>query len=203
MIKIGLTGGIGCGKSTVTNAFRKKDILIIDADKIARELVDSDTDILDDITRYFGKNILDAKGRVHRKKLKQQIFSDDNQLKKLEDILHPRIRSEVEQAISEASSNSDYTASYIIVDIPLLIEKGYVELFDEILVVDCLPEQQIQRVQQRDEIELSIIQAIIDKQIDRKNRLSHANFILDNTGTQKYLKQQINSLHERFIDLSY
>ena len=202
MLKIGLTGGIGCGKSTVTKAFHKKGIAIIDADKIARELVDSNTEVLHKIVQYFGTSILEKDGRLHRGELKKQIFSDDEKLKKLEAILHPKIRSEIERAIKVKSNHKDYSANYIIVDIPLLIEKNYMKLFDEILVIDCLPEQQIQRVQQRDGINLSIIQSIIDKQIERTNRLRYATFTLDNSGTQEFLRQQINSLHEHFISLS-
>lgn len=202
MLKIGLTGGIGCGKSTVTQAFHKKGIVIIDADKIARELIESNADVLDEVVQSFGTIILDKSGHLHRSELKKQIFSDDAKLKQLEQILHPRIYSTIALAIENEMDSREYSANYIIADIPLLIEKGYKGLFDEVVVVDCLLEQQIQRVQQRDDLPLPIIQSIIDKQIDRASRLNHASFILDNSGTQESLKQQIYSLHEHFIGLS-
>ena len=202
MLKIGLTGGIGCGKSTVTKAFHQKGIVIIDADKIARELVESNKDVLDEIVQTFGASILDKEGKLRRDALKKQIFSSDEKLNQLEKILHPRIQTAIELAIQQEADNKKHSAHYIIVDIPLLIEKDYSKLFDKIIVVDCLPEQQIQRVQQRDALDTHIIQSIIDKQIDRASRLRHADFILDNSKTQEHLKQQINSLHKRFIGLS-
>ncbi len=202
MLKIGLTGGIGCGKSTVTTVFHEKGITIIDADKIARELVESDPHILDQISESFGHNILSKDGLLNRGELKKQIFSDNKKLKQLEKILHPRIQSEIKLAIQEQVDKDIGSSDYIIVDIPLLIEKNYQPLFDEIVVVDCTVEQQIKRVQQRDDIDLKTIQAIIDKQVSREKRLKHASFILDNSGTKEQLIEQINLLHTHFIDLS-
>ena len=202
MLKIGLTGGIGCGKSTVTTVFHEKGITIIDADKIARELVESDPHILDQISESFGHNILSKDGLLNRGELKKQIFSDNKKLKQLEKILHPRIQSEIKLAIQEQVDKDIGSSDYIIVDIPLLIEKNYQPLFDEIVVVDCTVEQQIKRVQQRDDIDLKTIQAIIDKQVCREERLKHASFVLDNSGTKEQLIKQINLLHTHFIDLS-
>ena len=202
MLRIGLTGGIGCGKSTVTATFHEKGITIIDADKIARELVESDPHILHQISASFGRHILNKDGSLNRGELKKQIFSDNKKLKQLEKILHPRIQSEIKLAIQEQVDKDIGSSDYIIVDIPLLIEKNYQPLFDEIVVVDCTVEQQIKRVQQRDDIDLKTIQAIIDKQVCREERLKHASFVLDNSGTKEQLIKQINLLHTHFIDLS-
>ncbi|HIO93643.1 MAG TPA: dephospho-CoA kinase [Leucothrix mucor] len=202
MLKIGLTGGIGCGKSTVTDELHNKGIVIIDADKIARELVELDPDILEKIRLQFGDDIITADGLLNRVALKKLIFSNEKKLQQLESILHPRIRSAIELAIHSELDKPHSSVPYLIVDIPLLIEKDYMELFDEIVVVDCTPEQQVRRVQQRDDINSAIIKSIMSKQINRKERLNHATFILDNSDSQEKLKQQINSLHERFIVLS-
>ena len=201
MLKIGLTGGIGCGKSTVTKAFADKGIVIVDADQVARDVVAPQTEALSEITRTFGSIVLNEEGSLNRAVLKKQVFADKDKLKQLEDILHPRIRAAIKREI-EASEAYRKTSPYVIVDIPLLIEKGYTDWFDAIVVVDCLPEQQIERVQQRDGLEAQTIQSIIDQQISRDERLKHATFVLDNSGSKAPLLLALNLLHEHFIRLS-
>jgi dephospho-CoA kinase len=198
MIKIGLTGGIGCGKSTVTTAFAQKGIKIIDADNIAHHLVAPETDVLKEISNTFGKAILQPDGSLNREALRQQVFSDKKKLTQLEAILHPKIYTAIKNKLTEAEQKR-LTSFYIIADIPLLVEKNYIDLFDCIIVVDCLPEQQIQRVLQRDKMDKKMIQSIMSQQISRKHRLTQATHILDNTGTKENLLLQIKSLHEQFI----
>jgi len=200
MIKIGLTGGIGCGKSTVTEAFARKGITIIDADKIAHEIVAPDTEALAEIIATFGNALLQQDGRLNRVALKKQVFSNANKLKQLEAILHPKIHFAIKEKLQQSAADS--TASpYIIADVPLLIEKNYRDLFDQIIVVDCSPEQQIERVQQRDGLNIKIIQSIMAKQVSREQRLKQATHILDNSGSKESLLQQIDSLHGDFIRL--
>ncbi|MCK5917228.1 MAG: dephospho-CoA kinase, partial [Cocleimonas sp.] len=179
MIKVGLTGGIGCGKSTVTDAFARKGILIIDADKIAHTIVKPNTEALNEISATFGHS-LQQDGSLDRVALKKLVFSDTHKLKQLEAILHPKIHLEIKNKLQHSTESAG--SPYIIADIPLLIEKNYVDLFDQIIVVDCLPEQQIQRVQQRDGTDIKIIQSIMDKQLSRTQRLKYATHILDNSG---------------------
>ncbi len=200
MLKIGLTGGIGCGKSTVTQSFAEKGITIIDADKIAREVVAVGTTALKEIITIFGSNVLQQDGSLDRTRLKKQIFSNKKKLVQLEAIVHPRIYHSIENKLKQSEAMADFTA-YIIVDIPLLIEKNYIDLFDKIIVVDCLPKQQIQRVQQRDNMDISIIQSIINKQISRTERLKHASYILDNSGSKENLLLKINQLHQHLLRL--
>ena len=200
MIKIGLTGGIGCGKSTATNAFALKGITIIDADKIARDVVKPNSEALDEISAIFGHALLQADGSLDRAALKQQVFSDANKLRQLEAILDPKIYRDIKNKLQQSTAFA--TAPYIIADIPLLIEKDYLDLFDQIIVIDCLPEQQIQRVQQRDGMDVKIIESIMNKQISRKQRLKHATHILDNSTSKENFLQQLDLLHERFISLS-
>ena len=200
MIKIGLTGGIGCGKSMVTHAFALKGITIIDADKIARDVVKPNSETLSEIIAIFGNALLQQDGSLDRTELKKQVFSDANKLKQLEAILHPKIYLEIKNKLQQSTNING--SPYSIADIPLLIEKHYMGLFDQIVVVDCLPEQQIQRVQQRDGLNIKIIQSIMDKQVSREQRLKYATHILDNSGSKESLLRQIDSLHEHFISLS-
>ena len=200
MMKIGLTGGIGCGKSTVTNAFKEKGIVIIDADKIAREVVKPNSLALNEIAQVFGDGVIQIDGSLNRAMLKEHVFSDSEKLKQLEAILHPKIKRAIQQAMRDSEAFVA-TSPYVIVDIPLLIEKNYNALFDEIVVVDCLPEQQIERVLQRDTMSLDIVKSIIAKQIKREERLKHADVVLDNSSTKVNLLQQVDWLHQRLMNL--
>lgn len=201
MIKIGLTGGIGCGKSTVTTIFSDKGIRIIDADKIAHQMVAVNTMALAEISTTFGANVLQQDGSLDRAILKKIIFSDEEKLKQLEAILHPKIHRAIKNKLAEHEGLVT-GMPYIIVDIPLLIEKNYMGLFDQIIVVDCLPEQQIKRIQKRDDLDISMIKMIINKQVSREERLKKATHLLDNSSSKKALLLQVNALHNDFINLS-
>ena len=196
MLKIGLTGGIGCGKSTAVDAFRALGADIIDADKISKDLVKTGNPVLAEIVRVFDKSILLPNGDLNRDKLKEIVFSDAQALQKLELIIHPEIRAEINHQIAVLSDSA-----YVIVDIPLLLEKNYSELFDRIVVVDCLPEQQIKRVIQRDELDVVTIKSIIKTQVSRETRLIAATDVLDNSGNINTLKDQVKNLHKDFLTL--
>ena len=196
MLKIGLTGGIGCGKSTAVDAFRALGADIIDADKISKDLVKTGNPVLAEIVRVFDKSILLPNGDLNRDKLKEIVFSDAQALQKLEVIIHPEIRAEINHQIAVLSDSA-----YVIVDIPLLLEKNYSELFDRIVVVDCLPEQQIKRVIQRDELDVVTIKSIIKTQVSRETRLIAATDVLDNSGNINTLKDQVENLHKDFLTL--
>ncbi len=197
MLKVGLTGGIGCGKSTAVDAFRVLGATIIDADQIAKDIVNPEQTALFEITKTFGDQILLKNGSLDRAQLKERIFQDPKALKQLEKILHPKIRLEIAKQISELKNQP-----YVIIDIPLLVEKNYQALFDRIIVVDCLPKQQLDRVNQRDKLSESEIKKIIQKQASRSERNKHASDILDNTGDVDTLLLQINKLHDEFVSLS-
>jgi dephospho-CoA kinase len=197
MLKVGLTGGIGCGKSTAVDAFRVLGVPIIDADKISKDLVLKGSDALSEIAMIFGDDLLLENGELNRPLLKKLIFSDSNALEKLEAILHPRIKAEITRQISNIKNQA-----YIIVDIPLLVEKNYQEMFDQIIVVDCLPEQQVERVAKRDELSSSDIEKIMQNQASREERNKAATLILDNTMDKESLLSQINRLHTGLVALS-
>ena len=206
MFKIGLTGGIGCGKSTAINAFQDLNIEIIDADKIARDIVSMGSTALEEIAQLFGPDILLENGELDRKTLKQIIFapSDEgkNALSDLESITHPKIRSEIERRMDLASNNPKSNNHYFLVDIPLLVEKNYQTLFDRVIVVDCFVEQQIERVKERDELNENTILKIIEQQASREERLNIATDVLDNSKDINYLLDQVNQLHDMFVSLS-
>ncbi len=200
MLIVGLTGGIGSGKSTAIDAFRVLGIPIIDADQIAKDIVEPGCEALQELAEHFGNQILAEDDSLDRKQLKNIIFKDDKALHKVEEILHPRIKKEIQDQISKTTETS--SAAYLIVDIPLLVEKNYQEMFDRIIVVDCLPEQQIERVSQRDILSNTQIKNILKAQATREERINHATDILDNSQTPEYLQKQIKSLHKNFLGLS-
>lgn len=197
MLKVGLTGGIGCGKSTAVRRFRELDVPVIEADLIAREVVAVGQPALQEIAERFGLQALQADGALNRAWLRQTVFSDPVRLQQLESILHPRIRAEILARI-EACAHS----AYVIVDVPLLFEKGYTQLFERILVIDCLPEQQKLRVRQRDGSDDSVIVSIMQSQIAREARLQQADDIVSNAASITDFYEKIDDLNFKYMKLS-
>ena len=198
MLKVGLTGGIGSGKSTAVDAFRVLGIPIIDADQIAKDIVKKGQPALTEITKIFSPEILLKSGELNREKLKQLVFSKSELLTALEAILHPHIKATILQQIKIIESSAKKSA-YVIVDIPLLVEKNYQNIFDTIIVVDCSTKQQIERVKKRDSLNETSIKNIMQKQADRTQRKEAASHILDNSKSIENLKQQVNQLHQHFV----
>jgi dephospho-CoA kinase len=196
MLKVGLTGGIGSGKSTVAKALIAKGITVVDADRIAREVVEPGEVALQEIVEAFGEQILHDDGTLNRAALKQVIFSNPTAKKQLESILHPRIRQRILSRVNEATDTA-----YVVADIPLLVESHYPDHFDRVVVVDCPVEQQLSRVLERDHLNEAQIKAIINSQASREQRLAVATDVLDNSGTLESLKMQIDKLHETLISL--
>lgn len=196
MLKVGLTGGIGSGKSTVAKGLQAKGITVIDADQIAREVVEPGEPALAEIAQAFGADILQHDGSLNRAKLKQCIFSDPNAKKQLEGILHPRIRQRIIDRVNNATDTP-----YVVADIPLLVESKYPEHFNRIVVVDCTEAQQIERVKARDDMSDEQIQRIMGSQATREQRLAAATDVIDNTGGIDRLKMQIEKLHETLLSL--
>lgn len=196
MLVIGLTGGIGCGKTAVTDRFSDLGIPVIDADIVAREVVLPGQPALEQITTAFGKDALEADGSLNRSWLREHIFSNPQAKSRLEEILHPRIRAEMRRQLNQV------TTPYAIFSIPLLLETGQDKMVDRILVVDCSPEVQISRVTQRDNASKEQTQAIIASQIDRKSRLAAADDVIDNSGLLSDLLPQITALHQKYLKLA-
>lgn len=199
MLKVGLTGGIGCGKSSAVAIFRALGVPIVDADRIAREIVQKGEPALIEVAKTFGAEALTAEGELNRAWMREQIFKEPAARTQLEEILHPIIHARIGQAMQSAFES---WASYVIVDVPLLVEQGYQSLFDRIVVVDCLPSQQLERVQARDHTAASQTKQIMQVQVSRELRLQAASDVLDNTSTQEVLELQVNQLHKKFLGLS-
>jgi len=196
MLKIGLTGGIGCGKTTVSKLFEQLNIEVIDADIIAHHLVEIGQPALKEIELAFGNDLLNVDGSLNRKKLGQIIFSDNQQKQKLEAILHPLIHAAIQTALKSIDS------AYCIISIPLLFETNMTDLVDRILVIDCPEHIQIERVLKRDAMPLAQIQAIIDSQVSRTFRRSHADDLIDSSIANDKLAESVKKLHNSFISLS-
>lgn len=198
MLKVGLTGGIGSGKTTVSKLFASLGVPIIDADIIAREVVAPKQSALREISALFGDHLLDEQGQLRRKQLRQIIFADPNKRKQLEAILHPRIR----QRMLEQVARAEHQHSYCILSIPLLLESGWQNILDRILVVDISEHLQLTRTCQRDNIDKQAAQAIIASQVSRQTRLLAADDIIDNDGNSDDLHQQVMALHQNYLNLS-
>lgn len=201
MLKVGLTGGIGSGKTAVSNLFHDLGIHIIDTDLIAHELVNNDRSVLKKIVAAFGTGIIDQHGKVERKKLAHLIFNNKENKQLLENILHPEIRDEVNRQLLNFSS---YTSppQYIIIVIPLLLETDFRGFVDRILVVISDEKLRIERVTQRDNRSVDEIQSIIACQVSDEKRLSAADDIIENNKDISALKSSVQQLHDEYMRLS-
>jgi len=191
MYKVGLTGGIGCGKSTVSNLFKQHNVPIIDADEIAHSLVSIGKPALELINKSF-KGCLTSEGALNRSKLRDLIFGNPEKKQQLEKIMHPLIYAEIEKKIQSLQ------ADYCIIAIPLLIETNMQSLVNHILVIDCTREQQIKRVKARDGLDTQKITTIINSQTTQQNRLAQADSVIHNTENKSALINQVNTLHQSF-----
>ncbi len=196
MLKIGLTGGIGSGKSTVTQIFSDLKIPIIDADIIAHQLVEPGKPAIKAIAKQFGQQILTDQGTLNRKQLKEIIFSDPEQKKTLEQILHPLVFAEMESQIKQLSS------PYCILSIPLLLETQMQDFVDRILVIDCPVEVQLERVKNRDQLNIETIKSIIASQVPREQRRQAADDIIINDADTQALAEQVKKLHNLYLSLT-
>ena len=193
MFVVGLTGGIGSGKSTVTRSFSTLGINIIDADVIARDVVSVGSQALTEIANHFGPDVLLADGNLDRNKVRDIIFSDPQAKKWLESLLHPKIRKKILDEIE--LSHSIYT----IVSAPLLIETGLDQIVDRVLVVDIPETIQIERTALRDKISNKQVETIILSQVNRETRLQRADDIIDNSGSVEETKAQVEKLHTTYL----
>lgn len=193
MFVVGLTGGIGSGKSTATRSFSTLGINIIDADVIARDVVSVGSQALTEIANHFGPDVLLADGNLDRNKVRDIIFSDPQAKKWLESLLHPKIRKKILDEIE--LSHSIYT----IVSAPLLIETGLDQIVDRVLVVDIPEAIQIERTALRDKISNKQVETIILSQVNRETRLQRADDIIDNSGSVEETKAQVEKLHNIYL----
>jgi dephospho-CoA kinase len=194
---VGLTGGIGSGKSSVTEMFVKLGITVIDADIIAHQLTLPGTKALLEISNQLGHQFITSQGELDRKKIAQFIFGHPDKKVVLENILHPRVR---ETIINELQKRG--LSPYAILSIPLLLETNFTELVDRILVIDAPEEIRIQRVVKRDGRSTDDVKAIISHQVAQETRLKKADDILDNSGTIDELQSLVKQLHNQYLQIS-
>ena len=192
---VGLTGGIGSGKTSVANAFAARGASIIDTDLIAHALTAPNGAAIAAIAAAFGPDVITPEGAMDRAKMRALVFSDVSQKNLLEALLHPMIRAEVARQAAAARG------TYLMFVVPLLAETGHWK-FSRILVVDCEVAQQIERVMQRDKLPADLIQAIIAQQATRAQRLAIATDVLLNQGDFESLIPEIDRLHKLYCDLS-
>jgi len=193
---IGLTGGIGSGKSAAANFFQNEGVTVIDADDLAREVIEINTPGYKSIVDYFGSKIIDANGLIDRASLRKEVFDDDEKKKVLESIIHPLVRDLMAERITMAQS------SYSIVMVPLIFETNSMSNYNRILVIDCDPSLQLERATARDNNSKDQIQKIIDTQCSREERLSIANDVIPNNDSLNDLKTRSLIMHKFYLDLT-
>ncbi|MEC9375887.1 MAG: dephospho-CoA kinase [Pseudomonadota bacterium] len=195
-LRIGLTGGIACGKTTTSDRLRALGAGIIDTDIIARDIVTPDSEGLRRIIEAFGFGVLDKDGNLNRKVLRKRIFENEAEKSLLESLLHPIIKS---VAINQSKT---ITGKYIVFVVPLLFESGFDKLVDRILVIDCPNKTQKVRLISRDQTESDFAEKSIGNQIDPTKRMRLADDVIDNSGTIEELFIKIEQIHQYYIELN-
>ena len=193
---VGLTGGIGSGKSAAANFFQNEGITVIDADELSREVIEQDTPGFEKIVDCFGPAIIDSDGSINRAFLRQEVFDDEKKKKLLESIIHPLVRDLMIEKI--AASQSPYS----IIMVPLIFETNSMNNYNRILVIDCDPIVQLERAMLRDKNSKILIQKIIDSQCSREERISIANDIIPNNDSLENLKIRSIAMHKFYLGLS-
>lgn len=193
---VALTGGIGSGKTTVANAFAELGVPLIDADIIARQVVEPGTYALNAIRVHFGSEIILPDGTLNRKLLRQIIFDSPTEKQWINQLLHPVIAKETQRQIQNTK------APYILWVVPLLIENNLVQHADRVLVVDVTPQEQLLRTAARDRVKQSHVEKIIAAQTSREQRLNLADDIISNHDGNNTLKENVFALHKKYLELA-
>lgn len=196
MFVLGLTGGIGSGKSAVAACFKKYGIKVVDADIAARKVVEPGMPALQTIAEHFGEHVLQTDGTLDRAALRSIVFNDELQRQWLEQLLHPAIGEWIASEIASA------TSAYVILESPLLLETEQRKATQRTLVVDVSKELQIERATARDDNSREQIEAIIAAQLPRKERLARADDLIDNSGSLADLESAVNTLHQQYLKIA-
>ena len=196
MLRIGLTGGIGSGKSSAAAMFARRGVPVIDADEIAKQLVAPGQPAYERIIQRFGKEFVDADGFIDRGRLRRHVFDDPASRRELEAILHPRVRRQIQRQLRALR------APYCVIVIPLIFEANQQDLVDRILVIDAAEDTQVQRVAARSSLTDDEIRKIIAAQIGRNVRLRQAHDVITNEGELEQLEERVDAFHTRYLDLA-
>jgi len=194
--RVGLTGGVATGKSTVSQLFSELGATIIDADVIARQLLEKDTDCYKQVIQLFGNTITFADGEINRALLRELVFSDATAKHQLEKILHPEVRKQMLAAAEKCET------AYCIFVVPLLVEADMLDLVDRILVIDIPEVTQLERLIKRDKLTKSQAQNILNNQATRQQRMQVANDLVDNQNDINSLKDKVEQLHHFYRELA-
>jgi dephospho-CoA kinase len=194
---VGLTGGIGSGKSAAAAEFERLGAAVVDTDAIAHELTAAGGAAIPEVVRLFGKELIGQDGAMDRKKMRDRVFADAAAKQKLEGLLHPLIREESSRRIARAQG------AYVIHVVPLLVESpDYRSRVDRVLVIDAPEEIQLQRVRQRSGLSEGEVRAIVAAQATRAERLAAADDVIENRGTIDALRKQVAALHRKYLEYS-
>ena len=193
MLRVGITGGIGSGKTALTDWLATQGIVIVDADLAARVVVEPGQPALAKITEAFGAEFLLPDGQLDRAALRQRVFSDENQRKALEAITHPRIRDELVRQMSVADS------PYVVLSSPLLLESSQSDMVDVSIVVDVPETLQIERTMARDQNNRQLVEQIMAAQLDRETRIARSDIVIDNSTSLDALYERAAVLHETLL----
>jgi dephospho-CoA kinase len=195
-LRIGLTGGIASGKSTIADLFAAHGVAVIDTDVMARQLVEPGKPALDEIRSAFGSRVFDSDGRLDRRSMRELVFSDASRRAQLESILHPRIRAET------AAQSAAAGGPYQIIVVPLLVESPIRQFMDRILVVDCDEDTQLRRLLARDAEDESQARRIMAAQASRTDRLAIADDVISNNDDLGSTRSQVDVLHSEYLSLA-
>lgn len=193
---LGVTGGIGSGKSTATRRFASHGIVVVDADEVARQVVEPGSAVLDAIANQFGSAVLQQDGSLNRAALRQIIFADPEAKTWLNELMHPAIRKEMLKQLYAA------TSPYVILSAPLLLENGLEQYCQRVLVIDIPEHLQRQRTQARDQVSSEQVNAILASQLNREERMAKADDMIDNSGSVRDLEEKIDRLHEYYLRIA-
>ena len=193
---VALTGGLASGKSSVARQFEEIGVPVIDADVVTRQLVEPGTPALAEIVEAFGAGVLDEQGRIDRARMRERIFGDDRDRKKLESILHPRVRD----AMRTFAASSD--APYVLFVIPLLVETNQAREMDRVIVVDAPRALQAARAAARDGSPPETIAAMLDSQATRADRLGVADAVIENATDLASLRERVDAVHREYRALA-
>jgi dephospho-CoA kinase len=196
MLRVGLTGGIGAGKTTLARLFAERGVPVFEADEVARRVVEPDQPAFAEIVHAFGTGLLTADGALDRAALRRLVFADPESRHRLEAIVHPKVYSALEHWLRGT------VAPYCLLSIPLLLESGRLDLVDRVLVIDCPEALQIERVMRRSGLSEAEVRAIIATQVSRATRLAKADDLVVNASTLAALVRAVESLDQKYRALA-
>ncbi len=194
MLIVGVTGGVASGKTTVSRMFEEEGAYLIEADQIARELVQPHSPAWRQITRVFGKEILEKDGTIDRKRLGNQAFSDSGQRRLLNEILHPRIKKEMGKRASKIGRKDPH--AIVVFDVPLLVETGFHREVDRVVVITSKETQQIERLKKRAGMSEEETRRIISSQMDLEEKVKAADFVIRNEGSIEEIRRRVREVFQ-------